>query len=173
MIEWERLINALRKRCSCSRTEAIDALGSAYLTLDKSRTEPEQVAYLLQTGYFEYLRSRTPLTSHYAYKRYRPTLAPDSVNDDGDIVSAVDNIPQPEHDKADNDFVIEVTANVPVQYRIPTVAVTSWLLNSRCQNHKPLTVEQTRQILMRHRIKNASELSRQVYTFLTTIKETL
>lgn len=76
----------------------------------------------------------------------------------------------PTEAQSDTDYLLELTAKLPSEYRIAVIAVAQALLTSRVKNRKPLSVEMTRQLLKQRGIKNTSEMSRHVYTFLTTIK---
>lgn len=50
MIEYKWLNKAIQSRAKCSADEAWTAMSIAFLSLDRSRTEREQVFYLLEYG---------------------------------------------------------------------------------------------------------------------------
>ena len=50
MIEYKWLNKAIQSRAKCSADEAWTAMSIAFLSLDRSRTEREQVSYLLEYG---------------------------------------------------------------------------------------------------------------------------
>lgn len=50
MLDYKRLAQVIKARARCSMDEAWDGLSRAFLSLDKSRTESEQAAYLLMNG---------------------------------------------------------------------------------------------------------------------------
>jgi len=50
MIEYKWLNKAIQSRARCSADEAWTAMSIAFLSLDRSRTEREQVSYLMEYG---------------------------------------------------------------------------------------------------------------------------
>jgi hypothetical protein len=55
VIDYEHIARLIRAKCRCSLTEAWSGLATAFLTLDTTRSEGEQVAYLLKYGRFAVL----------------------------------------------------------------------------------------------------------------------
>ena len=61
MIDYKQCVKVIQAKAKCSADEAWTGLASAYLTLDTSRTEREQVLYLQTVGTYavhDYVRSK-------------------------------------------------------------------------------------------------------------------
>lgn len=74
-----------------------------------------------------------------------------------------------EHDELG--LIADLVGHVPQMYKISTLIVVKTLLDS--PPNKPVSVETCRKILQKHKIPDTSEQARQVFTFLTTLKEVL
>lgn len=54
-IDYQSCVSAIRKQCRCSEQEAWDGLTSAYLSMDRSRSEKEQCWWLIHIGAYKVL----------------------------------------------------------------------------------------------------------------------
>lgn len=178
MINIEKLASVLMRRCRCDRESAISAIGEAWLTADHSKSEPEVAQYLIDTGYFRYLDTVSSQT-RYVTDNNRAKSYIESIKKSGDTYKDWDGstsglleliLPAPHDEQLDSDYIINLVRDIPEEFKAPVMIVCHDLLTSRIKNRQPLTVEMTRQLLKRRRIPNTSEIARQVYTFLTTMR---
>lgn len=68
-------------------------------------------------------------------------------------------------------LITDLIGYVPKEYRIATLVVIKTLLDR--PPTKPVSIETCRKILQANQIANTSEMARQVFTYLTTLKEVL
>lgn len=167
MINYNSIVYHIKKKMGCSSAQAWDGLTEAYLQLDRSRPEPEQVAYLCKVG---------------CIKIYN-----DLYNTDATVLRQAKALTDPETDEdlyaaaeepcGDAEYIAALVKPVPKQYKLGVAVVSSRLLartygwRRRQHDSKPLNVETTRQILKQAGIPDTSEQARQVFTYLTTLKE--
>jgi hypothetical protein len=177
MINIDKLASVIMRRCKCSREDALTALGEAWLTADHSLSEPEVAGYLLETGYFRYLDTVSSATRSVSDANRAKAFLEQFNKCDGDMRKEWDGtiagvleltLPQPEEVQSDMDYIVELVHEAPEEYKWPITVVCHDLLTSRIKNRQPLTVEMTRQLLKRRKIRNTTEIARQVYTFLIT-----
>lgn len=177
MIDWEALCSVVIKRARCSRNAAWSAIAEAYLSVDRSKSEGEQAAYILGTAPYRVLNQAYHLGAEdfIAYdKLVRASSALDDVLTDPteNLTTALGPIEPaaPEDDITDDEYLLEITKRLFPMQRICVIIVCKQLLNSRKQARKPLTPERIRQLLKGRNIPQPSEMAKQVYTFLTTLK---
>ena len=169
MINFDILASRIMRSCRCNREDALSALAEAYLTCDRSRSEAEQASYLYTTAWYTMLDGVSRTVKSTREQQYMDEALNKLRLIDEDA-TLEDLCIAPTEAQSDTDYLLELTAKLPSEYRIAVIAVAQALLTSRVKNRKPLSVEMTRQLLKQRGIKNTSEMSRHVYTFLTTIK---
>lgn len=170
-IDFEKIVSIIKRKTGCDKNAAWDAISLAWLQVDKTVPEKQQAGYLIQVAPLKVL------TDAYSTARYLVPMthylkANKSINDDcgdDDIDSTFEMFVAPERQTTDLEYLKELIRHVPKPYRLSVIVVAKHLLDNECQR-KPLSVEMTRQYLKAASIPNTSEMARQVYTYLTTIK---
>jgi hypothetical protein len=170
MIDYENIVSAIQRRYGVDRNTAWEGLNTAFLQLDRTRSEAEQAAYLINVGClkiwkdkFDSVESRSITETEFNFDN---SLNP---MDDDDHAMRELFIAPPEPEQCDNDFIIDIVRHVPQQYKFGVAIVVAALLKED-RKRKPLTVEMTRQYLKRAKVPNTTEQAQQVYTFLTTLR---
>ena len=170
MIDYENIVSAIQRRYGVDRNTAWEGMNTAFLQLDRTRSEAEQAAYLINVGClkiwqdkFDSVESRTITQTEWNFDT--STNKPD----DDDHCSIELFIAPPEPEQSDNDFIIDIVRHVPQRYRFGVAVVIAALLKEN-RKRKPLTVEMTRQYLKRAKVPNTTEQAQQIYTFLTTLR---
>lgn len=165
MIDYEKIVSRIQNRNACDRDEAWTAVAIAYLKLDAGRSEAEQAEYLYRTGNMRVLDMRL------SDPREIPVSQLHARAEEEDEPDWRDNLFVSPSDTDENKYMMDLIRMVPEGYRIPLALVVHSLLNGRVRNRKrPLTVEMTRHYLKRARIPKATEMARQVHTFLMTME---
>lgn len=173
MINFDTLASRVMRSQACDRPTALSALADAYLTCDRTVPEAQQASYLYTTACFNVIRldSRELVRNRDRQLYEQLDDAVRSLTGDDKPVSVEEvYCVQPEEVQDDKTYLLEITRGLPKEYRIAVIIVANALLESNTTKRKPLSVEMTRQILKRNKIKNTSEIARHVYTFLTTIE---
>lgn len=170
-LDYKRIAQRLMRH-GLTENQAWDAISREYLSLngkDIDYVNEAQAAQHFFIGAFGWHRSavlrpclteRAVESKHYELERASANVGA-SLPEDELYVS-------PEEMQSDVDFMCEVLEPVPQAFKVPTLCVLSSLLKHAPT--KPVTIETCRRILKENGIKNGSELSRQIYTFLTTRK---
>lgn len=151
MLNLNKIISIVQGRTGCDRDKAWESLAQAWLELDRSYDEAQQASYLIKSAI--------------AKTRFVPREVPVSFFPDEDLI---ETIPSREIHQSYGDYIIELIKDLPEEYKLATAYVVGQLLTCCKQKLQPLSVEMTRQYLKAGGFANASELSRQVFTFLIT-----
>jgi hypothetical protein len=169
MIDFNVLASRVMRYCKCSRQDALSAIAEAYIACDKTRSEAEQAQYMYVSACYTRLDhvSRSVKATREQQDMDAALSKLKLIDEDATLE---DLSVAPEDLQADSEYLLDLTNRLPPVYRMAVIAVAHALLTSRIQNRQPLTVEMTRQLLKKRNIANASEMARQVYTFLTTFK---
>lgn len=174
MINYENICSRIQAARGCSRDTAWDAIASAYLSMDKSIavTDAQQAAYIYKAACMRainvFTAGRVVDEAQRAMDFLRNKLA--GANPDDRDLSDDDLFVAQQDPQTIAQYLRELVADLPVDYKIAVLVVVHALLEPNDRQRKPLSVEMTRQYLKRAKIKNTSEYARQVYTFLTTLK---
>jgi hypothetical protein len=164
MIDYEKIVSIIIRKTGRSRNEAWEGLNEAYLYVDRTRSEAEIAAYLIEYG------AKKCIKDHYVTVNKIMVKTPAIVDVDDEPenrwVDFGDALPAEEDDQEDNDFILETLEPVPKDFKIPVAVVVKALLTNG--KRRPITVEAVRQLLKTNNIGNTSENARQVYTYLTT-----
>lgn len=170
-IDFEAIASIVMRKAHCDRNAAWDAISLTWLQVDKTVPEKQQAGYLIQvaplkvlTDAYSTARYLVPMTH---YLNPNKSVYDDHVDDEDD--SAFEMFVAPERQTTDLEYLKELIRHVPKPYRLSVIVVAKHLLDNECQR-KPLSVEMARQYLKAAGIPNTSEMARQVYTYLTTIK---
>ena len=178
-INYEGVVWRLVKTVHCTKDEAWDAVNQAFLRLYEN--PPETVP--VNTAQWAELFFVTARKWWLAWK-LQPCIIQKAVATRKSIESVIGKddagktetqmgdlygIAPTEHDELN--MVADIVGHVPQMYKISTLIVVKTLLDS--PPTKPVSVETCRKILQKHKIPDTSEQARQVYTFLTTLKEVL
>lgn len=176
-LDYKRIAARL-VRHGLSENQAWDAISREYISLNGSNIEyinDAQAAQHFFIGAFGWYKStilRPCLTERAVESKYfeleRQTINAQQSSNGGPTLPEDELYVSPEEMQSDVDFMCKVLKPVPQALKVPTLCVLSSLLKHAPT--KPITVETCRRILKENGIKNGSELSRQIYTFLTTRK---
>lgn len=171
MLNYEQIAARLMRH-GLTKNQAWDAISREYLSLEGRNIEyvnDAQAAQHFFVGAFGWHRSAVlrPCLTERAVESKRFELERQSTNN-GSAIPEDEIYVSAEEMQDDVDFMCEVLEPVPQAFKIPTLCVLSSLMKHAPT--KPITVETCRRILKENGIKNGSELSRQIYTFLTTRK---
>lgn len=165
MIDFEVIVSRIQSRTECDRDEAWTAISTAWLKIDRNRSEPEQAEYLFIAGSMRVLDGRT------SDSKVVPVSWLHCQDEDEDS-DWRDNLFVSREQNDDNQYIIQLVREVPEMYRLALAYVVHSLLSSPVRNRrKELTLETTRQYLKKAGIPKATEMARQVHTFLTTMEE--
>lgn len=170
-INYAKIVSKIQKSRSVDRDTAWTALSTAFLQLDRSKSEAEQAAYLYQVG------CAKVFTEQYT-KAWSNEFPVSQLNDhsdcrlrsrDDDDKDTIEYFVAPQPVQTDNDFIIDIIANIPQQYRVGLSIVLHNLLQAT-KRRGTITPELIRQILKRAKVPCASDQAINIYTFLMTIK---
>lgn len=170
MIDYENIASAIQRRYGVDRNTAWEGLNTAFLQLDRTRSEAEQAAYLMNVGCLKIWADKyDSVTSR--------SITETEFNFDNNLGSPDDDdhairelfIAPPEPEQSDTNFVLDVIKHVPQEYKIGVAVVVMALLKADRQR-KPLTIEMTRQYLKRAKVPNTTDQAKHIYTFLTTLR---
>lgn len=165
-------IAARLMRHGLTENQAWDAISREYLSLSGREIEyvnDAQAAQHFFIGAFGWHKSTVlrPCLTERAVESKHFELERQSANN-GSAIPEDEIYISPEEMQNDVEFMCQVLEPVPQMFKVPTLCVLSSLMKHAPT--KPITVETCRRILKENGIKNGSELSRQIYTFLTTRK---
>lgn len=170
MINYESIASAIQRRYGVDRNTAWEGLNTAFLQLDRTRSEAEQAAYLMNVGClkiwhdkYDNVTSRSITETEFNFDNQLSSI------DDDDHAMRELFIAPPEPEQGDNDFIIDIVRHVPQQYKFGVAIVVAALLKADRQR-KPLTIEMTRQYLKRAKVPNTTDQAKHVFTFLTTLR---
>lgn len=170
-LNYAGIVWRLVKAVHCTENEAWTAVNQAYLRLYEN--PPDQVP--VNTAQWAELFFVTAKKWWVAWK-IQPCVIEQAVKTRQKIESVgedkpdnLEGVTSEEHDELG--FVSDLVGHVPQMYKISTLVVVKTLLDN--PPNKPVSVETCRKILQKHKIPDTSEQARQVYTFLTTLKEVL
>lgn len=170
-LNYTGIVWRLVKAVHCTENEAWTAVNQAYLRLYEN--PPDQVP--VNTAQWAELFFITAKKWWIAWK-IQPCMIEQAVKTRQNIEKQLDDSPdnlegitEPEHDELG--FVADLVGHVPQMYKISVLIVVKTLLDS--PPNKAISVETCRKILQKHKIPDTSEQARQVFTFLTTLKEVL
>lgn len=167
-------IAARLMRHGLSENQAWDAISREYLSLNGKDIEyvnDAQAAQHFFIGAYGWHKSAVlrPCLTERAVESKHYELERQTLNSKSESMLPEDELyVSPEEMQSDVEFMCEVLKTVPQVFKVPTLCVLSSLLKHAPT--KPITIETCRRILKENGIKNGSELSRQIYTFLTTRK---
>lgn len=175
MIDFNILAYRVQRKCHCNREDALSALAEAYIACDKTRSESEQAQYMYISACYTRLDhvSRTVKSTQQLEDLEYELAKARRRSDDPDEVTVEDLCVSQDPIEDDGDFLIDITKHLSPEYKVAVICVAHSLLTSTHIKRQPLSVEMTRQLLKRHGIPNTSEMARQVYTFLTTLRSIL
>lgn len=161
MLNYEALNCVIRSIAKCSKDAAWDAISHSYLRLDTSLPEGAQANWLVKSavGYIINLRTRKSACEKAVYNKNLIAAQSDGCDD---IALGVCGF-----NVSDYSYACRLTASVPPAYELPAKVVIMHLLSNRL--NKGLSVEGVRKVLARYGFSNTSEVSRQVFTFITTL----
>ena len=171
MIDWTQIHDRL-VRSGLSPDNAWDALSKTYIGFVEgsveSQSEAQAAEYLFQTAkMWAFCWKVRPTLIEKAVQAKDNIL--DAANERGEGIAEDEIFVAPiEHDEAD--YIADLLGGVPQTYRVPTLVVISALFKR--PPTKPLTVEACRKLLQKAGVGNTTEYARQVYTFLTTLRNT-
>lgn len=170
MIDYEKIVSVIQRRYDVDRNTAWEGLNTAFLQLDRTRSEAEQAAYLMNVGClkiwadkYDSVTSRSITETEFNFDNSLSSI------DEDDHAMRELFIAPPEPEQGDNDFIIDIVRHVPQQYKFGVAIVVAALLKADRQR-KPLTIEMTRQYLKRAKIPNTTDQAKHIYTFLTTLR---
>lgn len=171
-INYAGIVWRLVKVVHCTENEAWDAVNQAFLRLYENPPEITPVS----TAQWAELFFVTAKKWWLAWK-LQPCIIQKAVAVRRAVERATDDEPsadvygisETEHNELG--LIADLVGHVPHMYKISTLIVVKTLLDS--PPTKPISVETCRKILQKHKIPDTSEQARQVYTFLTTLKEVL
>ena len=170
MIDYEKIASVIQRRYGVDRNTAWEGLNTAFLQLDRTKSEAEQAAYLINVGClkiwtdkFDSVQSRSVTETEYNFDN---SLNP--MDDDDHAMRELFVAPL-EPEQSDNDFIIDIVRHVPQQYKFGVAVVVMALLKEN-RKRKPLTIEMTRQYLKRAKVPNTTDQATHIYTFLTTLR---
>lgn len=170
MIDYEKIVSVIQRRYGVDRNTAWEGLNTAFLQLDRTRSEAEQAAYLMNVGCrkiwddkYDSVTSRSITETEFNFDNQLSSI------DDDDHAMRELFIAPPEPEQDNNDFIIDIVRHVPQQYKFGVAIVVAALLKTDRQR-KPLTIEMTRQYLKRAKVPNTTDQAKHVFTFLTTLR---
>lgn len=169
MIDYENIVSAIQRRYGVDRNTAWEGMNTAFLQLDRTRSEAEQAAYLINVGCLKIWQDKFDSVESRTITQTEWNFDTNLSKPDDDHCSIELFVAPPEPEQSDNDFIIDMVRHVPQRYRFGVAVVIAALLKEN-RKRKPLTVEMTRQYLKRAKVPNTTEQAQQVYTFLTTLR---
>jgi hypothetical protein len=178
-LNYKGIVWRLVKAVHCSENDAWTAVNQAYLRLYEN--PPDEIP--VNTAQWAELFFVTAKKWWLAWK-LQPCIIEQAVatrksvestmnKDESDRIecqaSELYGIAPAEHDEIG--LITDLIGYVPKEYRIATLVVIKTLLDR--PPTKPVSIETCRKILQANQIVNTSEMARQVFTYLTTLKEVL